>query len=121
MNAHVARYWARTSDQIGYFLAGKAFIHGNWRLHGWTLTPPNFWTSDIPLSVLLFRLSRFSEGYENRGRLAPLGSIMLAMTVLAPKTIDLNQSTGAGLPPNYSIHNSWRGRISAVRPRLDDR
>ncbi|GBQ21309.1 hypothetical protein AA0472_0405 [Acetobacter estunensis NRIC 0472] len=223
MSAHVARYWARTSDQVGYFLAGKAFIHGNWRLHGWTLTPPDFWTSDIPLSgllsvawaglghspisplllafqpavtwtalvasliavvrlrlvaasarwgatllvltlfavplltvetayfvtlsaihlgsliygvwalhhaaryletgryghltacgllaflgivgdpllqvmitlpVLLFCISRFSERYENRGRLARLGSIMLAMAVLAPMAIAINQSTG---------------------------
>ncbi|NHN87339.1 hypothetical protein [Acetobacter conturbans] len=50
---HVNWYWPHTSDQVGYFLAGNAFIHGNWRLHGWALTAPNVWTSEIPLAGIL--------------------------------------------------------------------
>lgn len=50
---HAASLWPRTSDQAGYFLAGVEAARGNWRLHGWVLTPPDFWTSDIALSALL--------------------------------------------------------------------
>ncbi|MBR0559606.1 hypothetical protein [Neokomagataea anthophila] len=50
---HISSLWPKTSDQAGYFEAGLAVLHGNWRLHGWMLTPPDFWTSDIALSALL--------------------------------------------------------------------
>ncbi|QDH23928.1 hypothetical protein D5366_00045 [Neokomagataea tanensis] len=50
---HVASLWPKTSDQAGYFEAGLAVLHGNWRLHGWMLTAPDFWTSDIVVTALL--------------------------------------------------------------------
>ncbi|GBR47836.1 hypothetical protein [Neokomagataea thailandica] len=50
---HISSLWPKTSDQAGYFEAGLAVLHGNWRLHGWMLTASNFWTSDIALSALL--------------------------------------------------------------------
>jgi len=50
---YVCSLWPKTSDQASYFLAGLDVLHGNWRLHDWVLTPPDFWTSDIPLSAVL--------------------------------------------------------------------
>lgn len=50
---HISSLWPKTSDQAGYFEAGLAVLHGNWRLHGWMLTAPDFWTSDIALSAFL--------------------------------------------------------------------
>ncbi|QDH16139.1 hypothetical protein [Swingsia samuiensis] len=50
---YVCSLWPKTSDQASYFLAGMDFLHGNWRLKNWVLTPPDFWTSDIPLSAFL--------------------------------------------------------------------
>ena len=49
----VSSLWPKTSDQASYFLAGLDVLRGNWRLKGWVLTPPDFWTSDIPLSATL--------------------------------------------------------------------
>ena len=50
---HVSSLWPKTSDQASYFLAGLDVLNGNWRLKDWILTPPDFWTSDIPLSAAL--------------------------------------------------------------------
>ncbi|QEH97411.1 hypothetical protein FXF46_14965 [Gluconobacter thailandicus] len=55
---HVSSLWPKTSDQASYFLAGLDVLHGNWRLKGWVLTPPDFWTSDIALSAALAGLWR---------------------------------------------------------------
>jgi len=49
----VSSLWPKTSDQASYFLAGLDVLRGNWHLKGWVLTPPDFWTSDIPLSATL--------------------------------------------------------------------
>jgi len=49
----VSSRFPKTSDQAAYFRAGIAMAHGHLRLGGWLLTPPDFWTSDIPLSALL--------------------------------------------------------------------
>lgn len=50
---YVSSLWPKTSDQASYFLAGLDVSNGNWRLKNWVLTPPDFWTSDIPLSAAL--------------------------------------------------------------------
>ncbi|MBO1361633.1 hypothetical protein J2D73_17770 [Acetobacter sacchari] len=50
---HASSLWPKTSDQTGYFLAGVEAASGDWRLHGWRLTAPDFWTSDIALTAVL--------------------------------------------------------------------
>lgn len=53
LGCHIATLYPKTSDQVAYFNAGIAMAHGHLRLGGWLLTPPDFWTSDIPLSASL--------------------------------------------------------------------
>ena len=55
---HACWFWERTTDQTSYFFAGVDVAHGNWRLHDWVLTPPDFWTSDVVLSALLSLTAR---------------------------------------------------------------
>jgi len=50
---HPSSLFAKSYDQVNSFLAGLDLLKGNWRLKGWVLTPPDFWTSDIALSALL--------------------------------------------------------------------
>lgn len=52
--------YPKTADQVNYFLAGVDLANGNWRLKGWILTQPDFWTSDIILSAVLSKLSAWS-------------------------------------------------------------
>ena len=46
----------RSSDEANFFLAGLDMSHGNWRLHGWQLSPDNFATIDIPIYAALTAL-----------------------------------------------------------------
>ncbi|WP_415488379.1 hypothetical protein [Acetobacter sp.] len=55
---HACWFWERTTDQTSYFFAGVDVAHGNWRLHDWVLTPPDFWTSDVALSAFLSLIAR---------------------------------------------------------------
>ena len=43
----------RSSDEANFFLAGLDMTRGNWRLHGWQLSPDNFATIDIPIYAAL--------------------------------------------------------------------
>jgi hypothetical protein len=97
----VAFYWRvsmrfpKSSDQINTIAAGLDLLTGNWRLHAWTLTAPNFYTSDLWLSALL-------------GGLLRLGGVHRVVEVLLSLQPAVTWTGIVGL----SIHLAWRSAVT---------
>jgi hypothetical protein len=49
---HAAWLWDRNSDNSWQLVAGWDFAAGDWRLHGWTLSPYSGWLTEIPVYAL---------------------------------------------------------------------